>query len=107
MGYRIEEYEPLDGRRLKIFFNHPSKVGFIIMGLILVMMGLVPGLIWFYVGRDWLSLTLKESSGFVLYIYETNNIKYAGKIWQKMNLKYTKELLSDVPDDLETIIEGL
>lgn len=107
MGYTIKEYEPLEGKQLKIFFNHPSKTYFVIMGLILLMMGILPGLIWFVVGRDWLSLTLKESAGFVLYIYETNNIKFAGKVWQKMNLKYTKELLSDVPDDLETIIEGL
>ena len=106
MGYTIEEYDPLDGRQLKIFFNHPSKGYFIIMGLILLMLGIVPGLIWFVVGRDWLSLTFKESAGFVLYVYETNNFKFVGKIWLKMNLKHTKELLDDVPDDLETIIEG-
>jgi len=106
MGYTIEEYELLDGRQLKIFFNHPSKGYFIIIGLILFLMGILPGLIWFIVGRDWLSLTLKESAGFVLYVYETNNIKYTGRVWQKINLNYTKGLLGDAPKDLETIIEG-
>ena len=50
---------------------------------------------------------MKLYIGFSLYIYETNNIKFVGKIWQETNLKFTEELLTDVPDDLETGIESL
>jgi hypothetical protein len=38
-GYTLEEYDPLEGRQLKVFFNHPGRVYFILMGLILLMMG--------------------------------------------------------------------
>lgn len=76
------------------------------MGFILLMLGIFPGLLWFYIGRDRLFLTFKENADFVLYVFETNNIKYAGRVWQKINLNYTNGLFADAPKDLETIIEG-
>lgn len=101
-GFRIEECEPLAGRQLIVFFNHPGKLYFISMGFILLLAGIFPGIVWFHRGRDKLSITLKEESGFVRYVFETNNNKYAGRIWQKINLKFTKELLGSPPNDLQT-----
>ena len=104
-GYRVEEYVLLDGRKLTIFLNHPWWGYFFLMGLILLMFGLVPGIIWLYNGRDRLSLTFKENAGYVLYVFETNHNKYASNLWYKMNSKLTRELLGTSSEDLKTTIE--
>ena len=104
-GFKIEEYEPLEGKQLNVFLDHPGKSYFFLMGFILVLAGIIPGIVWFILGRDRLSITFKENAGFVQYIFETNNSKYAGKIWQRMTLKYTKDLLGEAPKDLETSVD--
>ena len=104
-GFKIEEYEPLEGKQLNVFLDHPGKFYFVFTGFILLMLGMLPGLIWFISGRDKLSITLKENAGFVQYIFETNNSKYAGKVWQKIILKYTNDLLGRSPRDLETTVD--
>ena len=101
-GFRLEEYEPVGGRQLIVFFNRPGRFIFITMGIILLLAGMFPGLIWFIAGRDKLSITLKEEYGYVYYIFKTNNKNYAGKIWFKIDMKRMKELLGPTPEGLET-----
>ena len=102
-GFMIEEFEPIGGRQMIVFFNHPGRLFFISTGIILLFAGIFPGLIWFITGRDRLSLTLIEgSSGYVHYIFESNNKNYSGKIWSKINMKHTKELIGPTPEGLET-----
>ena len=103
-GFRIEEFEPIGGRQMIVFFNRPGRLFFISIGIILLLAGIFPGLIWFITGRDRLSLTLKEEGGYVHYIFETNNKNYAGKIWFKINLKHTKELIGPTPEGQETTV---
>ena len=104
-GFKIEEYEPLEGKQLNVFLDHPKKSYFILMGFILFMVGIFPGILWFILGRDRLSITFKENAGFVQYIFDTNNSKYAGKVWQRIILKHTKDLLDTTPKDMETTID--
>ena len=93
-GFMIEEFHPISGRQMTVFFNHPGRLFFISTGIILLFAGIFPGLVWFIAGRDKLSLTfIKGSSGFVHYIFESNNKNYSGKIWFKINMKHTKELI--------------
>jgi len=106
-GFKIEEYESLDGKQLHVFLDHPGKSYFVLMGFILLMVGILPGIIWFILGRDRLSITLKENAGFVQYIFETNNGKYAGKVWQRIGLQHTKDLMGTSPGDLETTVDIL
>ncbi len=104
-GFKIEEFEPIDGKKMTVFFDHPGRLFFISTGVILLLAGIFPGLVWFITGRDRLSLTLiKGSSGFVHYIFESNNKKYAGEIWSKINMKHTKEMIDPIPEGLETTV---
>lgn len=54
---------------------------FVFTGSILLLASIFPGILWFIFGRDRLSVTFKEDAGFVQYIFESNNRKYADKIW--------------------------
>ncbi len=103
-GFKIEEFEPMDGRKMTVFFDHPGGLFFILTGVILLFAGIFPGLIWFISGRDRLSLTfIKGSSGYVHYIFESNNKNYAGEIWSKINMKHTQELVGPTPESLENL----
>ena len=106
-GLQIEEYEPLDGRQLKVVLDHPSKVRFWCTGIILLAIGILLGIVWFMFGRDTFSITLKEEHGFVCAIFESNS-KHASKVWQKINFKLSTEMLEKLdkpPDGVETTVE--
>lgn len=90
-GFIVEEYEPLEGRQLNVFLNHPGVFYFAFRGSILLLAGIFPGILWFILGRDRLSVTFKEDAGFVQYIFESNNGKYAGNVWQRIHFRYIKE----------------
>ena len=104
-GFMIEEFQPIDGRQMTVFFNHPGRLFFISTGILLLFAGIFPGLIWFMTGRDRLSLTfIKGSSGYVHYIFESNNKHYSGKIWFKIHMKHTKEVIGPTPEGLKTTV---
>jgi hypothetical protein len=103
-GFEIEEFEPLDGRQLNVFLDHPRKSHFLFIGVFLLVIGILPGIVWFIFGRDKFSITLREKLGFVHSVFESNS-KYASKAWQKVNLRLTMEKLGPPPENLQTTVE--
>ena len=105
-GFRIEEYELIDGKRLTVFLDHPSMGRFILIGTVLLAIGIFPGIVWFAFGRDRLSFSLRQESTFLALTLESSS-RYASKVWEKINLKWTIHMLDldTPPPDLETTIE--
>ena len=96
-GYEIDEYEPLEGKKLTAPVSNMSS--FILTGTFLFLIGLLPGFVWFMFGRDRLSITLKQQKSFILVVVEMNG-KKARKIWQKINFQLTRQMLCSPLKDL-------
>lgn len=45
-GFEIEGYEPFDGGQLNVFSGHPRKGRFLLIGMFLLMIGILPGIVW-------------------------------------------------------------
>jgi len=103
-GFVIDEYEPLDGRQMNVFLNHPRIGLFVLIGVMLLLIGVFPGIVWFIFGRDKFSITFKENTGFVLYVLESNS-RYAGKVWGKIIFRINLKSIETLPDNLETTVE--
>ena len=103
-GFEISEYEPLDGRKMTVYLDHPRKSHFVLIGIFLLMTGVFPGIVWFMFGSDKFSLTLKENAGYALYVFKSNS-RYAGKAWGKIIFKINLKSIEPPPENIETTVE--
>lgn len=103
-GRIIEESEPLEARRMDVSIENPHPARFLCIGLLLFMSGIFPGVVWFIYGKDRLTITIKRTGSTILLIVEMNS-RYSQKVWQKINLRLTREMLGSGPQGLENSVE--
>ena len=108
-GFHVEEYEPLGGRQLNVFLDHPPQSRYFLMGLFLLFAGIFPGIVWFFYGPDKFSITLKPDTKVSEYIFKSSS-RRASKAWGKIASKLLFEMLEKLKDDplpenLETTID--
>ena len=108
-GFHIEEYEPLGGRQLNVFLDHPPQIRYFSRGLFFLLLGIFPGIVWFVYGPDQFSITLKPDPRDGEYIVQISS-RRASKAWKTMASKLLFEMLEKLkndplPEDLETTID--
>jgi hypothetical protein len=108
-GFHIEECEPLGGRQLNVFLDHPPQSRYLLMGLFFLLVGIFPGIVWFAYGPDKFSITLKPDPKVGEYIFKCSS-RRASKAWEKISSKLLFEMLEklkneSLPENLETTID--
>jgi len=92
-GWDVEEVELLDGKGIEARPGAGDRSRHLVRGICLSALGLIPGMVWFAMGRSRLAVTIKPQSGFLVVIVETSG-RPAEQLWRRINLRLTRRTLA-------------
>ena len=83
--YEISEYRPFNNYQVFVYSANPlSKIFYVLSGVFLLLIGIVPGIICFKLGRSRLVITLKQSKEDLILLESDMKGRNWDAVWTKI-----------------------
>ena len=101
--YEISEYKPFNDYQITVYSaNSFSKVFYVLFGVFLLLIGILPGIIWFRLGRSRLIITLKQSKKDLVLLDSFMKGRKWPAVWTQFFILFIqKEAFVSSKDDFE------